>query len=303
MIFDWSSVASVIHPPLHAEGDNTTTAEEKSFKYLKKFCPGCGIPHLIQNRIIGGEKAKIEMFPWQVSLRDAFHDNKHFCGGTLINPRFVLTAATCFLNRLKKGQLFPAKRTYSVLGVSIIGEEDGAIVRHTRRKDHIFHPEFGFNTFKNNVALLELNKLVKRNDLPRPVCLGDKLDYSVGDSAIATGYGTTSAGILPENRFLRTMKTKIQHDDLCGVALTEYSKGFDPRTQLCTYTRRKSVAWYDEGGPLVVYRKGRYIQIGIINPYTSTNLSGGYSPSVYTDVAKVSDWIRRWADRPTCRYV
>lgn len=44
------------------------------------------------NRIIGGEPALPGHFPYQVSIRK---NNNHVCGGAIINPYFILTAATC----------------------------------------------------------------------------------------------------------------------------------------------------------------------------------------------------------------
>ena len=44
------------------------------------------------NRIVGGQEAT-EMIPWQVSIR---RWNVHFCGGTILDARTILTAAHCF---------------------------------------------------------------------------------------------------------------------------------------------------------------------------------------------------------------
>ena len=52
----------------------------------------CGRPMMRQARIKGGNSAKVGEFPWLVSVRV---NGGHFCGGSLINNRFVLTAAHC----------------------------------------------------------------------------------------------------------------------------------------------------------------------------------------------------------------
>lgn len=50
----------------------------------------------IDSRIISGEKAKLGQFPWQAALNLIFANGEsHFCGGSLISPKWVMTAAHC----------------------------------------------------------------------------------------------------------------------------------------------------------------------------------------------------------------
>nr|XP_023413063.1 serine protease 27 [Loxodonta africana] len=56
--------------------------------------PACGRPRML-NRMVGGENAQEREWPWQVSIQ---RNGSHFCGGSLITARWVLTAAHCFSN-------------------------------------------------------------------------------------------------------------------------------------------------------------------------------------------------------------
>lgn len=49
--------------------------------------------------IIGGQIAKAGQFPFIVSLQEGFFRKEHFCGGSLISDKFVITAGHCVVEK------------------------------------------------------------------------------------------------------------------------------------------------------------------------------------------------------------
>ncbi|XP_033210972.1 coagulation factor X isoform X3 [Belonocnema kinseyi] len=93
-------------------------------------------------RIIGGRPAAPGSWPWQVAILNRFREA--FCGGTLVSPRWVLTAAHCIRKRL----------------FVRIGEHDLTVKEGTelelRVDSMMIHPEYDADTVDNDVALLRL---------------------------------------------------------------------------------------------------------------------------------------------------
>lgn len=109
----------------------------------------CGVPSTQKTsrlsyftRIIGGRPSTPGSWPWQVAVLNRFREA--FCGGTLVSPRWVLTAAHCIRKRLYVR----------------IGEHDLTVKEGTElelRVDSVtIHPEYDADTVDNDVAMLRL---------------------------------------------------------------------------------------------------------------------------------------------------
>lgn len=113
-------------------------------------------------RIIGGHNARRGQFPFQVSLREM--RNRHFCGGTLIAHRFVLTAAHCM-----QGLQGDPRRTHLVVGATRLASDSAA--RYYSVDKVISHPHFNRTTMANDIAVLRTTKNITFTSHIQPIAL------------------------------------------------------------------------------------------------------------------------------------
>ncbi|XP_033026046.1 serine protease 55-like [Lacerta agilis] len=117
--------------------------------YLAECCgfrPEFDGPHaspVAGARIVGGSKSLPGKWPWVVSIQTSTY---HFCGGSIVHPWWVLSAAHCFAERSDKVRV--------AAGSNLLGRHN---VTRWVRKIHL-HPEYSTRTYDNDLALLLLDK-------------------------------------------------------------------------------------------------------------------------------------------------
>ncbi|XP_007457640.1 PREDICTED: plasminogen-like isoform X5 [Lipotes vexillifer] len=261
-----------------------TTNPRKLFDYCDvPYCASssfdCGKPQIepkkCPGRVVGGCVAAPHSWPWQVSLRKRFPSRSHFCGGTLISPEWVLTAAHC-LDR------YPRPASYKV----ILGAHKETAVEESVQEIQVtkLFPE----PTRADIALLKLSSPAIITNKVIPACLPSP-NYVVADRTVCyiTGWGETQgtygAGLLKEAR-LPVIENKV-----CNRY--EYLNGRVKPTELCAghLAGGADSCQGDSGGPLVCFEKDKYILQGV----TSWGLGCARpnKPGVYVRVSKFVTWI------------
>ncbi|QHW28679.1 trypsin-like serine protease (plasmid) [Rhizobium leguminosarum bv. viciae 248] len=255
-------------------------------------------------RVIGGQTAKKGEWPWQVKILAPDPEQRGrfggHCGGSLISPRWILTAAHCVTSgRSGKQDLF-ARDLLIVEGKSKIDKViavDGPDKPGLAVEEVIIHEDFDRKVFANDIALIKLNEPAKS----KPAILASASDDEVeaaGRPAVVTGWGYTKADHGWDDKYLPTELQEVElpivpRED-CRAAYRDSSMRMNPideRNVCAGYAEGgKDACQGDSGGPLVAQRPDkRWIQLGIVSWGAGCAEAEHYG--VYTRVAAFRDWI------------
>ncbi|XP_062551481.1 serine protease grass-like isoform X2 [Armigeres subalbatus] len=252
------------------------------------------------DRISKGRAAEPFSYPWMVLLRNA--TGGFVCGGTLISPRYVLTAAHC----TKYGSIVSVR-----LGENDISKDEDCIVRADERDctpppqdivvdREIRHPGYSNRHKINDITLLRLEHSATLGDSVRTICLPNATLHErmvQPSSYIVSGWGLTENGTSFD--VLRYAEVPSVSPENCSVSLRNLHSSFRmDESHICAGgVDQVDNCAGDSGGPLqyVADLSSQFVQQGIVS-FGVRSCGVQSEPGVYTKVRNFISWIVEHVD-------
>ncbi|KAE8621393.1 hypothetical protein XENTR_v10004811 [Xenopus tropicalis] len=244
-------------------------------------CISCGLSTKVDSRIVGGTPASVGDWPWQVELLKLVGTSIYLCGGSIITPHWIVTAAHCVYGSTSTPSAFKVFagsltiQSYYSAGYTV----ERALV----------HPSYSSYTQIYDVALLKLTAALVFTTNLRPVCLPNVgMPWAEGQPCWISGWGTTAeGGSISKN--LMAASVPIISSTTCNQAAV-YG-GAISSTMMCAgyLSGGTDTCQGDSGGPLVTKTNSLWWLVG--DTSWGYGCARAYKPGVYGNVTVFIEWI------------
>ncbi|XP_048839154.1 serine protease 27-like [Brienomyrus brachyistius] len=237
----------------------------------------------LKSSVIGGHDAKEGAWPWMAYLHVKIPNTVSSCGGSVINNRWILTAAHC----VAKSDLILAK-SYVRLGAYKLEQPSPNEAKYTFSRV-IIHPQYMFPD--NDVALVNVDRNIIYSRYIKPVILPQSSDsFGPQSNCVAIGWGMTGCDTnLQPPRTLQELNIPLASASKCN------EKRF-----ICAGAFGKLVYKGDSGGPLMCFVKNKWVQAGIANFVRGCN--GKEFPAYFANVPDYLTFIKQHTHPSTQEY-
>ncbi|KAM8953169.1 vitamin K-dependent protein C [Pelodytes ibericus] len=245
----------------------------------------CGKPKILDleftARLTGAKQGRKGDSPWQALL---LREKKFQCGGVLIHPFWVLTAAHCMESSGK----------YYIR----IGEYDRRKIEDTERQVQvtkiIIHPEYQSDHVDNDIALLRLAEPAIFSKYVLPICLPSfalaERNLTVdGTETVVTGWGNQDETFRNRSSILSYIQIPLVSRNECAEVMHHELSG----NMLCAglLGDKQDACRGDSGGPMVTKFGGSWFLVGLVSWGEGCGREDNYG--VYTKVSRYLEWINQ----------
>ncbi len=270
------------------QGENTEYQMCELQTCLPEADSGCGTRHPAESsiqRIVGGQDAVRGAWPWyaQLQFRNAF-----ICGGTLVDNKYIVTAAHCFGSGRNNAAYWKV-----ILGKN--RESDSGNDEHVSDVTDIILHSYDQTTKDNDIAVLVLaNPPLEDSQFINSVCLDTAVSISFDSTSVCfiAGFGRTEEGGNVATVLQEAMVPLVS----TGICNTKYTGRITANMICAGYLEGGIDACQgDSGGPLVCSRQDE--SANVERWYLAGITSWGYGcarpnfPGVYTNVARYGGWL------------
>ncbi|XP_054159488.1 U21-ctenitoxin-Pn1a-like [Oppia nitens] len=246
--------------------------------------PNCGIVYGVNRRIVGGSDVENGQMPWMALIQ---HKGAPFCGGSILNERWILTAAHCFK--------IPKKETDLTIRVGSIMSNSGTVYKVDKI---VVHEQYNRDAMENSdLALVKTAWVIRmersgNTELINGICLPKSKDDPIDKKITVAGWGKQSLDGQGSKELKSVQLNKVDESDCAnkfGQPMVDYPHGFSIySSQLCASSENKDACQGDSGGPAINYKDDRAILVGVVS--FGVGCATDY-PGVYTKVSHFLDWI------------
>lgn len=230
----------------------------------------------VEQRIIGGTDATSGTYPWMVSLQSK--DGSHFCGASLLDKQWVLTAAHCVERESAEGM------QVVVADYNTQQADDGEVKANVEAI--YIHQQYGDD---HDIAVLKLATEVDKTLVNAASnTFIDALAVSTPLTVIGWGNTSTTGESFPE--ILQQVEVPLFDHQTCTTAYAGVGQTVT-NNMICAGLAAggKDSCQGDSGGPLVVESAGSWVQVGVVS--FGEGCAQANFPGVYTRVGNYIDWI------------
>lgn len=199
------------------------------------------------------------------------------CGGSLINDRYIMTAAHC-MKKMKN-----IENLFVTIGAHTISNRRTLVPLIIEKV--ISHP--GWREYESNdIALIKLKTPIAN---VTPICLPSFTKY---DNLFVTGWGMTGkTGNKHLSKAQELMEVNVKEVNVM-TCKEEYFPLVNPEREICAGGDKGGSCMGDSGGPLQTRKNGRVYQVGIVSFGTTDCSTISKEPNVYERVTGQLRWIK-----------